>query len=101
MRYQEVRWLHEFVDEPVVLYSEVDEEGVERLKVERYRDVRLDLADEATETGSTFLSEGLMSSLDEINAQPEFEGRPITKEEFEAVWRRAWAWFEDDDSPAR
>jgi len=90
MRYQEVRWLHELVDEPVVLYSEVDDEGVERRKVEGFRGGRLDLADEVRETGSTTLSEGPMPPLDAINAQVEFEGRPITKEEFEAVWRRAW-----------
>jgi hypothetical protein len=101
MRYQEVHWLHELADEPVVLFSEVDDDGVERRKVERFRGGRLDLADEVTETGSTMLGEGPMPSLDEINAHPEFEGRPIAKEEFEAVWRRAWEWFEDDDSPAR
>jgi hypothetical protein len=39
-----------------------------------------------------------MPSIEEINDQPEFEGRSITKEEFEAVWRRAWEWFDGNDA---
>lgn len=99
MRYQAVRWLHELDDEPILLYSEIDAEGNEVRKVEEYRSGRLDVADDSTETGSTVLSETPVPSLEQINAQPEFEGRLITKEEFEAVWRRAWEWFEEDDAP--
>lgn len=100
MRYQAVRWLHELDDEPILLYSEIDAEGNELRKVEEYRSGRLDLADAVTETGSTVLSETPVPSLEEITAQPAFEGRSITKEEFEAVWSRAWEWFEGDDAPS-
>jgi hypothetical protein len=96
LRYQKVKWHHEFAEEPVVLYSEIDGDGMEARKVEEYRDGRLDLADATTQTGSTGLGEVPLPSLEEINAQPEFTGEAIGEEEFEQVWSRAWKWFEDD-----
>jgi hypothetical protein len=89
VRYLAVRWLHELDDEPIVLYSEIDDEGNEVRKVEEYRSGRLDVADEATETASTVLSETPVPSLEQIDAQAEFEARLITKGEFDGVWRRA------------
>ena len=38
MRYQRVRWTHDFVDEPTVLFAEIDDEGWEVRKVNVYRD---------------------------------------------------------------
>jgi hypothetical protein len=89
VRYQAVHWLHEIKGEPVMLYSEIKGEGHEVHKVEQYGDGRLDLADHVTQTGSTVLSETPIPSLDDINAQADFEARSITKEEFEKVWRIA------------
>ncbi len=94
MRYQAVRWLHDLDDQPVVLYSEIDDEGWEVRKVEEYRSGRLDVADAVTTTGSTVLSETPIPPLEDIVTQPEFEGNPITKDEFEDVWHRAWEWFD-------
>jgi hypothetical protein len=96
MRWQAVRWIHNHADEPSTIYSELDGVGNEVRKVEEYRTGHLDLADVTTETGTTTLSESPIPSLNEINAQPEFEARAIRKEEFEAIWQRAWAWFERD-----
>lgn len=95
MRYQKARWLHDLEDEPVVLYSESDDDGTEVRKVEAYRDGRMDLADAVTRTGSTRLSETKMPTLGEINAQEEFVAEAITANEFETVWKRAWEWFAD------
>jgi hypothetical protein len=58
MRYQAVRWAHDLVDEPVMLFSEIDADGYEVRKVDEYRNGRLDLADAVTETGSTALGRG-------------------------------------------
>lgn len=93
MKYLRVRWLHAFSDEPVVLYAEIDEDGYETRKVDEYRDGRLDVADERTETGSTRLSELPCPPLEEINADEEFDGHEIEAREFEDVWHRAWEWF--------
>jgi hypothetical protein len=87
-RYQKVRWYHDFPDEPVVLYSEI-ESGFEVRKVEVYRDGRHDYADRSRSTGTTVLGEKLMPEVEDINQDPEFSSRAITGGEFEAVWRRA------------
>jgi hypothetical protein len=88
-RYQKVHWAHEPPDEPVLLYSEITDEGVETRKVEQYRNGHLDYADSARSTGTTFLSEKTMPSLEDIARQGEFRPEAILKEEFEEVWRRA------------
>lgn len=49
MWYLKVLWLHDFADEPVELLSEIGPDGYEMRKVERYRDGRLDFADETRE----------------------------------------------------
>lgn len=67
MRYQAVRWLHDLDNEPVVLYSEIDDDGWEVRKVEEYRRGRLDVADAVTPSGSTVLSETPMPPLEEIS----------------------------------
>src|SRR5512139_3384469 len=98
MRYQRVAWLHDFLTEPVLLYAEIDREGWERRKVDRFRDGRLAWADEdhdSPDTG-TFLSVEPMPDLNEINADREFDGVEISSAEFEAVWVEALA-----RSPAR
>lgn len=97
MRYIRVLWNHDLADEPVVIYSAIDSTGREVRKVERYRDGRMDLASDDTRTGTTVLSESPMPSLDEINAQDEFEGEDISESEFDEVFNRAWAWFADDN----
>ena len=88
-RYQRVRWHHDFDDEPVILYSEVTDEGIETRKVDEYRDGRLEYADATRSIGTTFLSEKVMPSIQEIAKQAEFQPGEITKEEFEEVWRKA------------
>ncbi len=93
-RYQVVRWRHDHLDEPVTIYSEVDDEGWELRKVEEYADGRLDLADHCIESGSTQLSERVIPSIEEITTQPAFTPGTIPKEEFERVWRTAWSWFD-------
>jgi hypothetical protein len=74
--YLRVEWHHEHEheDEPIVLYSEIDD-GLQIRKVEVYRSGRLDYADYKTETGTTKLSEVVMPSLDEI-AEPSTEHAP-------------------------
>ncbi|PKV82652.1 hypothetical protein [Streptomyces sp. TLI_146] len=87
--YVKVRWDHEFTEEPVDIFSELDDDRYEVRKVEVYREGRLDWADSSRETGTTFLGEVPFPDLQEINSQGEFHAEPITVAEFEAVWRRA------------
>jgi hypothetical protein len=89
LRYLKVQWHHEDPEEPVVLYSEIDVQRYETRKIEEFADGRLDHADAARETGTTFLGEAPIPSLDEIDEQDEFTPVEITQEEFELVWQRA------------
>lgn len=88
-RYQRVEWHHDFVDEPVILISEVADYGVETRKIEIYRNGRSDFADESQATGSTILSETPLPSVEEIEDQPEFTLSLITQDEFEEAWAQA------------
>ena len=95
MRYIRVRWIHELADEPVQLFSELDEDGFELRKVEQYANGHRDVASRVGGTGSTLLGEEPVPSLDAINAQSEFVGEEITANDFERVWNEAWKWFDD------
>ena len=89
MRYYRVRWIHEFMDEPLDLYSEVDEDGWEQRKVEIFRDGRMGYAEATAHSLSTELSEKVLPSLEEIAADPQFQPSEITQAAFEEVWQRA------------
>lgn len=87
-RYQKVLWHHNYPDEPVMLYSEIDS-GFEIRKIEVYRDGRRDYADRSHSTGTTMLGEKMIPGMDEIRGDPDFSAVAIAAEEFEEMWRRA------------
>ena len=89
MKYVKVRWIHSSSDEPVMLYSELNDELWELRKVEVYADGRADFANRDERSGSTKLGIEPLPSLEEIAANPEFEPVIISAEEFEAAWRSA------------
>ena len=91
MKYIRVKWTHAFPDEPVWLYSEIDDERWESRKVDIFPDGHLERADNQREIGSTFLSVEPIPELGEINAQDEFEAVEIDGREFEQVWASAVA----------
>ena len=88
-RCQRVVWHHDAPDEPVVLWSEIGDDGYERRKVDEYRDGRLDRADATTSTGTTVLGDQRVPPLHEIDADDEFTAVAISAEEFQRVWDRA------------
>jgi hypothetical protein len=77
--YLKVQWHHSFPEEPIELYSEVDDEGYETRKVQLFRDGRLERADTNTETAMTGLSEIPIGPVEEIASH---------RVEFEEVWSR-------------
>jgi hypothetical protein len=89
MLYIKVKWKHEHRDEPVLLYSELDDARWEVRKVEAFRDGTLGYASIFEEQKGTFLGLVEVPSFAEIESDPEFEPTEIAKEEFEEVWRRA------------
>jgi hypothetical protein len=86
MKYIKVMWLHQYVDEPVVVYSEIDNDGWETRKVEIFANGSGTFASATTHTGTSGLAEIPVPSLEEINSDPQFQGVEITKEEFEQIW---------------
>ena len=89
MTYLRVRWIHKFPDEPVMLYSELDEARLEVRSVELFRNGESGHADRTGSKGKTVLSEKPIPSLSEIAADPQFEPVEITKAEFEVLWERS------------
>lgn len=89
MLYLRIRWIHHLPDEPVLLYSEIDEDRYEVRKVEEYADGHCDVASVDGHTGSTYLGEVPTPGLSAINAQEDFVALEISSEEFEQVWAEA------------
>jgi hypothetical protein len=88
VRYIAVEWRHDDPDDPVTLYSELDEEQWEVRKVEVCRDGRCGFADSKIESGGTGLGQLPVPPFNEIVADPQFVLREISPEEFEEVWRK-------------
>lgn len=59
-------------------------------KIHIYRNGDFGLADQELAHGDTLLSLEPIPSIDEINANPEFEFLYITKNEFEKAWDDFW-----------
>jgi hypothetical protein len=82
------RWLHDFADEPVLLFEELDEQRYETRKVHQYADGRLVRTDRVSDL-STSLAWVPVLPEDEIASQREFEVLALSAEQFEEVWRQA------------
>ncbi len=84
-----VEWRHGDVEDPTILYSELDEGRCETRKVDVYANGRMDFADAERQTGTTWLAEGGLMSIEEINSHDPFTARDIAKDDFERVWTEA------------
>lgn len=84
--YIKVEWIHEFSDEPIMLYSELDSDNNEIRKIEIYKDGRYGYADEVSEFGGAMLSEEPLPTIEEIASDKQFKPEVITKNEFEELW---------------
>ena len=89
MNYIKVKWVHSFRDEPVFLYSELDEGRWEIRKVEVFSDGRMGYADSRRTSGGTKLGKEPVPSILEIGTDPQFEPMEVTKDEFETIWSKA------------
>jgi hypothetical protein len=86
MIYLRVRWKHSDPGYPTTLYSEIDESRWERRKIDIYPDGRWGYADAREKVGETGLGEAPTPTLEELNANSEFEATEIQKSEFEKLW---------------
>ncbi len=86
MNYIQVKWKHVFPAEPVLMYSELDENRWEVRKVEVFPDGHRGYASTAGSFGGTRLGKEPIPPLAEIAADSQFEPAEISREEFERVW---------------
>jgi hypothetical protein len=89
MRYLHVTWRHDNPEDPVELYSELDEGSREVRKVEVFPDGRLGCAGGTGATESTRLGLVPVPPVDEIARDPQFIPQEISKADFERVWQKA------------
>jgi hypothetical protein len=93
--YLRVERHHDRADEPVVLYSELDEARYEVRKIEEYRDGRMTWASlRAGSSGTTRLGEQPTPSLRALNEVGELVATEIDRAVFESVFDQA---FDDFD----
>lgn len=88
MTYIRVAWLHDLIDEPVTLYSELDADRFEVRKVEVFRDGSCGYASASECAGGTDLGDVAAPGIEELNRMGEFEAVEITPAEFESEWIR-------------
>jgi hypothetical protein len=89
MSYMKVEWIHSHACEPVLLYSELDEERWEKRKVEIFANGHCGYASSTESAGSTRLGEIPVPCLPEIATDPQFKPTEITQQEFEEIWTAA------------
>ncbi|WP_420967410.1 DUF6881 domain-containing protein [Bradyrhizobium sp. B120] len=91
MTYLKVKWIHAHADEPVLIYSELDDERWELRNVEIFPDGRMLYADTEVEFEETGLGQMPLPSVEEIAANPVVEPEVISTSEFEKIWAMATA----------
>lgn len=88
MRYIDVNWLDELDQEPFRLVSEINNEQFEVRKIEFFRTGEIGYASQKAHTKNTRLGIVEVPDLKEINSQNEFQGKNISKQEFEQLWQQ-------------
>lgn len=86
MEYLYVNWEHDFPDEPIEFYMELDEKRNQFRVVEIHKDNHASYATEQEEVG-TFLAKEEYPTMEQINSTEEFRAKIIAKDEFEKIWR--------------
>lgn len=86
MQFIKVAWIHDLEDEPIVIYSELDDARNEVRKIELYRNGRVGYASATIEHNGSRLSEVPLPQLEQIRADTQFEPTLIGADEFERAW---------------
>jgi hypothetical protein len=89
MKYIKVKWEHNVPDDPVIIYSEIDDQQWEHRKVEMFSDGKIGYADEEHESGGSLLGLEPWPDLEQLGSEEEFEITEITRSEFESIWSKA------------
>jgi hypothetical protein len=82
-------WIDADEDAPVEDYGELDADRWPMRWVKKYRDGRLEACSYASDNWRDKMPEGEVPSISEINRDPQFSAKDISKAEFESVWNEA------------
>jgi hypothetical protein len=93
-----VHWKHGNAEDPITLYSELDEERWEVRKVEVFADGRIGYANERGSFGMTSLGDQPVPALEVIADNPEFDPVEITRAEFNDIFDKALTAEEADQT---
>lgn len=88
MQYIKVKWMHSHRDEPMWLYSELNEDRWETRKVEVFPDGTCGFAGPGGAAATSKLSIEPLPTLEEIASDPQFSPQEISQQEFEEMWER-------------
>jgi hypothetical protein len=87
MKYIRLKWNHSNPDEPVWIFSELDDKGKEIRKIECFRNGFCDVATEKSSSGTASVMTLPLPDLSQLSRRdPEFTPVEISQEEFENVW---------------
>ncbi|MBY0547438.1 MAG: hypothetical protein K2W95_09115 [Candidatus Obscuribacterales bacterium] len=91
MKYIKVRWIHEFDDEPILYFEELDDSRYERRRIEIYRSgvICPMTARELEALGP--VDHMPLPEVSDLNRDEDFEAEEITAAEFETQWQLATA----------
>jgi hypothetical protein len=85
--YERLEWVHDFKDEPCVIYSEIDDQRYEMRKIVVFKDGSMVKASlDNPESGSSALADQPFPSLEEVNSYAEFHAQEISAAKFNALW---------------
>jgi hypothetical protein len=85
-KYIKIRWKHSSPADPVLFYSEIDDDRWEIRKVEVFHDGHCEYASVTESTGGTVLGLAPIPPLEQIAEDPQFEPIEISHDHFERVW---------------
>ncbi len=88
MRYIDVNWAPESEEYPCRLVSEIGKNQFEVRKLEFFRNGKIGFASSVSSTENTMLGIVEVPPLEEINSDNEFQGKNISKQEFELIWQK-------------
>lgn len=86
--YFRVLWHHDHNDEPVDLWSEIDEQRYETRKLEIFVDGRVGWAGPGEGAFDSMLGDQPAPPVEEINKDSGFAAKAVSQDAFEAMWSR-------------
>ena len=86
MRYLDISWQHDSDDDPYRMVLEIGADGLEKRKLEFFKNGGVGYASEIESSGSTMLGSNPIPKLEVITSQAEFSGERISEDLFEQLW---------------